>query len=81
MNFLPVPGTYEHYKGGRYTLLFQAHDSTNAQVPDDDPGRWMAVYVSHTTGRINVRGVAEFCEPVKWPDGRTQPRFTLVAHP
>jgi len=78
------PGVYEHYKGGKYTVLFNAHDSTNGRLdaeefttPEDHPDRHMVVYVSHTTGRINVREQGEFLEFVTWPDGVKRPRFEL----
>ena len=44
-----------HYKGGLYTILFQAQNATNSADRDD-----MVVYVSHTTGVVYVRDYAEF---------------------
>lgn len=64
---------YQHYKGGKYTRLFNATDSTNGRDSE-----LMVVYVSHTTGRINTRKATEFEEMVEWPDGVVRPRFTPV---
>lgn len=64
---------YEHYKGGRYTLLHKAYNSTNSSDRTE-----MVVYVSHTTGGIFVRESTEFYEKVLWPDGEYRPRFNLV---
>jgi hypothetical protein len=74
------PGVYEHYKGGKYTVLFNAHDSTNKRVDDstiETSALSVVVYVSHTTGRINVRDLDEFTEFVVWPDGVKRQRFEL----
>lgn len=68
---MPVqPGIYKHYGGGRYRVLFEAHDSTNG--PRE--GLSMVVYVSLTTGRINVRDALEFVGDVTL-DGVSVPRF------
>lgn len=64
---------YQHYKGGTYTLLCRAFNSTNSADREE-----MVVYVSHTTGAIYVRESREFFEDVKWPDGLWMPRFRLI---
>lgn len=63
-------GLYRHHRGGLYTLLFVADESTNARI-----GQTAAVYVSLTNGKIRVRDAGEFFEVVEWPDGVTRPRF------
>lgn len=68
---MPVqPGIYKHYGGGRYRVLFEAHNSTNG--PRE--GISMVVYVSLTTGRINVRDALEFVGDVT-VDGVSVRRF------
>ena len=69
-----VPGIYRHYKGGLYRVLFTAHDSTNG--PRE--GSTVVVYVSLTTGRINVRAADQFVEPVGAVGYASTPRFALV---
>lgn len=64
---------YEHFKGGRYLVLHVAEDSTN-----DRSGNQLVVYVSLTYGVVKCRDIAEFLEPVEWPDGTPQPRFIPV---
>lgn len=66
-------GVYEHYKGGQYVVLFVAHNSTNSG--GDQP---MVVYVSMTTGRINVRDENEFHEAVWDANPPDRPRFRLA---
>jgi hypothetical protein len=73
-----IPGRmYEHYKGGRYTVLLLVQDSTNARVKDTEKDD-MVVYVSLTKGRVWCRELSEFIEPIEWPDGQTRPRFSLL---
>lgn len=67
---LPV-GLYRHRDGGLYDVVDLAHDSTSG--PGE--GRWMVLYRSHSTGRLNVRDVEQFTEPQTWPDGVTRPRL------
>jgi hypothetical protein len=55
----PSPGRYRHYKGGLYTLLFVAPDTTNGRED-----RKIAVYVTHQDGVIRARDLAEF--EAKW---------------
>lgn len=65
-------GLYRHYRGGGvYDVIDLAFDSTNGA----GEGRWMVLYRSHTSGRLNVREVGQFTELVAWPDGATRPRF------
>ncbi|MDP3954668.1 MAG: DUF1653 domain-containing protein [bacterium] len=63
---------YKHYKGGLYTVLMLADESTNKLV-----GRKVVVYISHTYGKIKVRDLNEFNQKIKWPDGKVRPRFIL----
>jgi hypothetical protein len=53
-------GIYRHYKGGLYTVLMTALESTNGR--ERAP---VVVYVSHQDGSINVRDEREFHEPVE----------------
>jgi hypothetical protein len=64
------PGVYGHYKGGRYRVLFTVTESTNVRE-----GAMVVIYVSLTNGNIFCRDLAEFSEPIIWPDGVTRPRF------
>lgn len=64
---------YEHYKGGKYLVLFVADDSTNSRAQNK-----LVVYVSLTYGTIKCRDIKEFTEIVEWPDGQKQPRFIPV---
>lgn len=64
--------TYQHFKGGLYTVLFVVEESTNARK-----GGKGVVYVSHTYGTIKYRDLDEFIEEVVWPDGNTRSRFVL----
>ena len=72
MESLPEPGVYQHQKGGTYTLLFVATESTNVRE-----GVLTCVYVSHTYGSVRVRELTEWNERVLWPDGVVRSRFTL----
>ncbi len=65
-----VGQVYEHFKGGRYLVLFIAEESTNNRK-----GGKVVVYVSLTYGVVKARDVSEFLEPVTWPDGVLRPRF------
>jgi hypothetical protein len=62
-------GIYRHHKGGLYTVLMTALESTNGR--ERAP---VVVYVSHQDGSINVRDEREFHEQVQGV-----PRFELVA--
>lgn len=68
-------GAYRHYKGGTYTLLCIARDSSNHS---NRPNQRIAIYVSHQRRTVRVRELDEFLEPVVWPDGVTRPRFDLM---
>lgn len=67
----PSPGTYEHYKGGRYRLLMMAqHSETKEQL---------AIYVSlDGTGTIWARPVSMWSEEVKTVGGSVRPRFQAI---
>lgn len=65
--------TYEHYKGGRYTVLFVTEETTNARKGNSGG----VVYVSHTYGKIKHRDLDEFIEEIEWPDDVVRPRFIL----
>jgi len=71
-----VGSVYEHFKGGRYLVLFVADDSTNARS-----GNRLVVYVSLTYGVVKCRDIKEFLEPVEWPDKVVRPRFVPVPTP
>lgn len=63
---------YEHYKGGKYLVLFVADESTNKRA-----GSRVVVYVSLTFGKVKCRDASEFVEVVEWPDGSKKPRFVV----
>ncbi|MBU2103871.1 DUF1653 domain-containing protein [Patescibacteria group bacterium] len=65
--------TYEHYKGGLYTVLFVTEETTNERKGNNGG----VVYVSRTYGKIKHRDFDEFTEEVEWPDGAMRPRFIL----
>ena len=65
--------TYRHYKGGLYTVLFLAEETTNSRKGNNGG----VVYVSHTYGKIKYRDFDEFTEEVEWTDGIMRPRFIL----
>jgi hypothetical protein len=66
--------TYRHYKGGLYTVLFVAEETTNARKGSSGG----VVYVSHTYGTIKYRDLDEFVEEIAWPDGVARPRFVVA---
>ncbi|MBU1292929.1 DUF1653 domain-containing protein [Patescibacteria group bacterium] len=66
--------TYQHYKGGLYTVLFVTEETTNERKGNAGG----VVYVSHTYGKIKHRDVDEFVEEIEWPDGVVRPRFILL---
>jgi hypothetical protein len=72
---LVEPGVYSHHRGGHYSVLFLATDSTNSRA-----GKPVVVYVSMTTGERKVRELIEFLEPVQWPDGTIRPRFRRLQY-
>ena len=68
---MTTQGVYRHYKGGLYTVLFTARNSTNffGESPvvfgdgaNQDTRTVMVVYFSHEKGTINVRDEKEFNE-------------------
>lgn len=67
-----MPGTWQHFKGGRYLLLFTA---LNAETEQDQ-----VVYMSlniKNPGKVFVRSVASWSEEVLWPDGSRKTRFVF----
>lgn len=69
---LVEPGTYEHYKGGLYTVLYVAmHTET---------GEELVVYQSLCDGRMWVRPRSMFCDEVILGGSRF-PRFMKLMHP
>ncbi len=66
--------TYRHFKGGLYTVLFTAEETTNKRKGNNGG----VVYVSHTYGKIKYRDIDEFIEEIEWPDGIKRARFVLV---
>lgn len=82
MNPLPPvkPGTYVHYKGGRYFFLVLAE--THQHNEDRD-----VVYVSLTHGkavtrphRQDSRAQDSWSDDVTWPDGMMRSRFVHESH-
>lgn len=69
MNVIPNR-IYSHYKGGMYSVLFVAKDSTNKRE-----GNEVVIYKSHASKEIHCRDLAEFTEPVEWADGTKRGRF------
>lgn len=66
------PGVYEHYKGARYEVLTTARHSETEE--------WVVVYRQlYGDGGAWVRPASMFVERVRLDDGRTVPRFRLVA--
>lgn len=64
--------SYEHYKGGTFTLLGLAEDS-------NDRTRQMAVYVSHRRKKLLVRPAAEFFGKVE-VEGSMVMRYRLLEY-
>jgi len=62
-----APGSYQHFKGGFYTVLGEASDSETQAL--------VVIYMGED-GRIWSRPKAMFIEPVMWPDGVMRPRFS-----
>lgn len=66
------PGVYEHYKGARYEVLLTARHSETEE--------WVMVYRQlYGDGGAWVRPASMFAESVPIDDGRTVPRFRLIA--
>lgn len=66
---LVVGGLYEHFKGGRYKVLFEAKDSETTEP--------VVVYLHLDDGSIWVRPKKMFLEDVD-RDGVVKPRFKLI---
>ncbi len=60
MSVSVIPGLYTHYKGGVYTVLSVAKDSTNERE-----GNEVVVYKSHANGETYCRDFAEYAEIVE----------------
>jgi len=69
---LTEPGVYEHYKGGLYRVLFEAHESSNGRERER-----LIVYVSLKHGSVNVRKRDEFLEMLT-VDGKPRARFQYM---
>lgn len=73
-------GIYRHYKGGLYSVLFVARDSTNG--PNE--GKNVVVYMDHKHGYVHVRDEEQFKELVEvGPEqgylvGSAVPRFSFA---
>jgi hypothetical protein len=63
----PIPGKYQHFKGGNYTVQSTAR---LLQGPKEE----LAV-VYGTSEETFVRPLREWVELVLWPDGEYHPRF------
>ncbi len=74
------PGVYKHFRGGMYTVILIAQDSTNSRERPDGSKNHIVIYVSHTNGKVFARDLDEFIELVKWPAHRT-PNEELRLHP
>jgi len=59
-------GIYDHFKGGVYRVTKIAMFANGELFVD---------YISMTTGQDFGRFVSEWCEVVRWPDGRYRSRF------
>ncbi len=64
---------YKHFKGGRYTVLCLAEETSNARKGNNGG----VVYISLTYGKIKYRDFDEFVEDVEWSDGVRRPRFVV----
>ncbi len=65
----PQPGLYEHFKGGKYHVLFHARNSAN-------PDETIVVYRAlRENGAVWIRKQSEFLEIVDWKDGTRGTRF------
>jgi hypothetical protein len=59
---------YLHHKGGLYRIICLARNEAN-------PDELRVIYKSIERGYIWDRTVANFSEPVRWPDGEMRARF------
>ncbi len=59
--------TYEHFKGGKYRVLFEGFHSDHKEP--------VVIYVSMIYGTVWVRPTNEWDEMVEWPDGKMRTRF------
>ncbi|MCE9541121.1 DUF1653 domain-containing protein [Candidatus Kaiserbacteria bacterium] len=65
-------GTYRHFKGGTYEVLFTAKSSEN-------PEEQLVVYKSLDKGGVWVRPLHMFIEHIE-RDGYVGPRFKYIGH-
>lgn len=71
----PNPGeVFEHFKGRRYIVGGIAKHTGN----DDLLVIYMAQNTPNNAPDLWARPLAEWSEPVKWPDGAMRPRFVKV---
>jgi hypothetical protein len=65
-----TPGLYQHYKGGKYRVLF-----TGTHSETHEP---LVVYLSLETGEVWVRPETMWHDRVTGPDGTSRPRFEPI---
>lgn len=70
LSYLRTGVKYRHFKGGLYSVLCVAADAQTFGS--------VVVYYSVLDGGRWTRPLAEWDEPVVWPDGVTRPRFSPV---
>lgn len=65
-----LPGIYLHFKGREYEVL-------GIVMSASDESLWVHYKALYDTGKpfTWIRPLAEFTEPVRWPDGEIRPRF------
>ena len=63
----------QHYKGGRYMVLDEAIESTNARQ-----GTKVVIYFSLEKETWHTRDADEFHQVIIWADGHERPRFMKV---
>lgn len=64
-------GTYQHFKGGLYSVEAVATDTKDGSTQ-------VVVYRSLVDGRVWARELRDFESSVRWPSGEFQPRFMPV---
>ena len=67
------PGLYRHWKGALYSVVSCGRASWA-------PGLTIVSYLD-AHGELWHRPLAEWQEPVRWPDGVMRPRFVRVVPP
>lgn len=66
-------GIYEHYKGGRYRVLFRARTATNGR-----DGLIDVVYIDLKNGGLHTRDETEFNERV-WVEGESKGKVCTLS--